>query len=89
MERKMGAAWVLIAILSFSILSVNWLTLTGTTEFTSGKPERSELIVEIEVDSDTTTQEIRIEQATPFVVWMLVRDSVGEDTESENSDELR
>ena len=55
MERKIGATWVLIAILSFSILSVNWLTLTGTTEFTSGKPERSELIVEIEVDSDTTT----------------------------------
>ena len=87
MERKVSTAWCLIAILSFSVLSVNWLSLSGTTEFTSGKPERSELIVEIEVDSEETTQEIRIEKATPFVLWMLVRDSVSEDSESESSDD--
>ena len=85
MQRKVCAAWALIAILSFSILSVTWLSLTGATEFTSGKPERSELIVEIEVDSEETTQDIRIEKATPFVLWMLVRDSVGEENNVENS----
>mgnify|MGYP001502247086 CR=1 FL=1 len=50
MDRKVRAAWILIAILCFSTLSVSWLELSGSTEFTSGKPERSELIVEIEVD---------------------------------------
>jgi hypothetical protein len=83
MNRKVRAAWILIAILCFSTLSVSWLELSGSTEFTSGKPERSELIVEIEVDAELETQSIRIEQATPFVVWMLVRDSVEEETPEE------
>ena len=80
MDRKVRAAWILIAILCFSTLSVSWLELSGSTEFTSGKPERSELIVEIEVDAEMETQSIRIEQATPFVVWMLVRDSLEEES---------
>jgi hypothetical protein len=79
-DRKVRAAWIFIAILCFSTLSVSWLELSGSTEFTSGKPERSELIVEIEVDAEMETQSIRIEKATPFVVWMLVRDSVEEDS---------
>ena len=81
MTRKVGAAWILIAVLCVSIFSVPWLQLTGSTEFTSGKPERSELIVEIKVDSKMETQDIRIEQATPFVLWMMVRDSVENSTE--------
>ncbi len=80
MNRKVGAAWFLIAILCFSTLFVSWLELTGSTEFTSGKPERSELIVEIEIDSKMETQEIRLEKATPFVLWMIVRDSVENET---------
>lgn len=88
MGRKVGAAWILIGILCISIFSVPWLQLTGSTEFTSGKPERSELIVEIEVDSKIETQEIRIEQATPFVIWMLVRDTV-EENSTENGEEIQ
>ena len=88
MGRKVGAAWVLIGILCLSTLFVPWLEMTGSTEFTAGKPERSELIVAIEVDSNTETQEIRIEQATPFVLWMMVRDSVGnESTEPEQTEQ--
>ena len=79
MERKVRAAWFFVAVLCFSTLSASWLELSGSTEFTSGKPERSELIVEIEVDGNDVSQSIRIEQATPFVMWMLVRDSVGEE----------
>ena len=90
MTRKVGAAWILIVVLCLSIFSVPWLQLTGSTEFTSGKPERSELIVEIEVDSKMETQDIRIEQATPFLLWMMVRDSVEnstEQSEQETADE--
>jgi hypothetical protein len=84
MEMKVGAAWILISILCFSTLHVSWLELSGSTEFTSGKPERSELIIEIEVDSTMETQSIQIEKATPFVLWMMVRDSV--ENESINED---
>ena len=87
MGGKVVAAWSLIAVLCVSIFSVPWLQLTGSTEFTSGKPERSELIVEIEVDSKIETQDIRIEQATPFLLWMMVRDSVENSTEQETANE--
>jgi len=83
MNRKVRAAWIFIAILCFSTLSASWLELSGSTKFTEGKPERSELIVEIEIDAEMETQSIRIEQATPFVVWMLVRDSVEEPADDE------
>lgn len=88
MNRKVRAAWIFIAILCFSTLSASWLELSGSTIFTEGKPERSELIVEIEIDAEMETQSIRIEQATPFVVWMVVRDSVEEESAEDEQENV-
>ncbi|MEE2811931.1 MAG: hypothetical protein VX627_02740 [Candidatus Thermoplasmatota archaeon] len=84
MDQKVRAAWILVFTLCLSTLFVSWLELSGSTEFTSGRPERTELIMEIEVDANQETQEIRIEKATPFIMWLMTRDSIEEDFPEEN-----
>ena len=86
MDRKVRAVWIVISLLCISSIMVPWLHLYGSTEFTSGKPERTELILEIDVDGNEVTQEMRIEQATPFFMWLLVRDSVEENVTVEEEE---
>ena len=86
MDRKVRAVWIIISLLCISSILVPWLHLSGSTEFTSGKPERTELILEIDVDGNEVTQEMRIEQATPFFMWLMVRDSVEENVTVEEEE---
>ena len=72
-------AWGLVYILCISAFLMSWLQLEVGVEFTSGKPERSELIMETELDAELESAEFRIEKATPFVTWIFSRDSLQED----------
>ncbi|MEE3083062.1 MAG: hypothetical protein VX320_03100 [Candidatus Thermoplasmatota archaeon] len=77
-------AWGLVFILCISSFLMSWIELEVGVEFTSGKPERSELILENEIDAELESSEFRIEKATPFVTWIFSRDSLQpEDTEDD------
>jgi len=76
-------AWTGVFILCLSSLFLSWLNLDMQVEFTAGKPERSELIFENEVNAEMETAEFRIEKATPFVTWMFSRDSLQEERPEE------
>jgi len=64
--------------LAFSSLLVPWMVFESELEFTSGKPERSIIILESEVDSDSQYNTIEVEKATPFFLWMFSREDVTE-----------
>ncbi len=74
--HPLQVAWGLVFILCISSFLMSWLELEIGVEFTSGKPERSELILENELDAEQETFEFRIEKATPFVTWIFSRDSL-------------
>ncbi len=71
--------WIgLVIVLAFSSLLVPWMVFESELEFTSGKPERSIIILESEVNSDSQYNTIEVEKATPFFLWMFSREDVAE-----------
>ena len=73
---------VVTVLLFYSVLHNNWYEIRGQGEFTMGPPKESQLKIIYEIGSAGEDGAFEISRSTPFLKWMVNRESRSNQTSS-------
>ena len=84
--------WVRLSVtilVTLHIATSAWLVVQYDGKYTEGDPSPSEIHGLLVVDKDETLVDIKVERATPLILYMLKRDSVApEDVSNDSSQKV-